>query len=70
MPIYVYHCADCQHEMEVLQPVSAPKPRACSSCGSLHLEKTFGAFGIRYNSSGFYSTDYKSKTAPSAPEVS
>ena len=66
MPLYDYRCSDCHQETEVLQSVSAPAPKACPHCGSPTLVKQLGSFGIRYNSSGFYSTDYKPKKAEAA----
>ena len=65
MPLYGYMCASCHQETEVLQSIGAPAPKACPHCGGGNLVKQLGSFGIRYGSSGFYSTDYKPKKTES-----
>ncbi len=38
MPLYEFHCAKCQHDVEVLVRNQTEKP-ACPDCGSEKLEK-------------------------------
>jgi putative FmdB family regulatory protein len=45
MPIYEYHCDDCEESFEVfVRSVSAPAHPACTRCGSVHVEKQITAF--------------------------
>ena len=37
MPLYSYHCSDCDNEFEIL--VGASETAACPSCGSIKLEQ-------------------------------
>ncbi|MGE9296647.1 MAG: FmdB family zinc ribbon protein [Puniceicoccales bacterium] len=43
MPIYEYHCPDCNHDAELLVRSSDEKP-VCPDCGSAKLEKQFSTF--------------------------
>lgn len=38
MPLYEYHCDDCQHDVEVLIRNSQEQPE-CPDCGSHQLQK-------------------------------
>ncbi|MCC6796118.1 MAG: zinc ribbon domain-containing protein [Candidatus Hydrogenedentes bacterium] len=63
MPTYTYQCQVCHVPTDVFHAMSA-KPRVkCSSCGSGKMQKLIGTgAGIIFKGSGFYETDYKSKT--------
>ncbi len=40
MPIYEYHCKDCQQPFEVfVRSISKPASAICPECGSEHVEK-------------------------------
>lgn len=60
MPIYEYVCADCGHEMEVLQKMSDEPLRVCPACQAESLKKKVSAAGFRLAGSGWYETDFKS----------
>jgi putative FmdB family regulatory protein len=63
MPTYDYRCAACGHALEVFQAISAAPKRKCPSCGRAKLERQIGAgAGFLFKGSGFYSTDYRSKS--------
>ncbi len=62
MPIYIYHCANCDHEFEHSQHFSDPHLKKCPRCGKLTLNKVFTPATIIYKGSGFYSTDHRSSS--------
>jgi putative FmdB family regulatory protein len=52
MPIYEYHCADCQVTFERLRPMSkADASTSCSSCGSSHTSRAISLFAAISKSS-------------------
>jgi putative FmdB family regulatory protein len=65
MPIYGYHCTQCEHEFEILQSMSAPPLTACPKCGG-PLRKLLYPVGVQFKGSGFYSTDYKTNGSGSS----
>ena len=46
MPIYEYHCGDCESRFEVLVMGSNPEPTACD-CGSPSIEKVYSTFSAQ-----------------------
>lgn len=57
MPIYVYRCSQCHHDVEKLQHVSDPPVLVCPRCGSETMHKVVSNVGIQFKGSGFYVTD-------------
>ncbi|WP_309384823.1 FmdB family zinc ribbon protein [Cerasicoccus frondis] len=43
MPIYEYHCPDCDSDHELLVRNSSEQPK-CPKCGGEHLHKQFSTF--------------------------
>ena len=71
MPIYVYHCEDCNRTHEIIQKFSDAPLGICPGCGG-PLHKTFSPeIGLSFKGSGFYITDYKNKASGTGakPEV-
>ena len=67
MPTYEYECQSCKHAFEALQTMTEPKLTQCPECGKDKLARLIGSgSGVIFKGSGFYETDYKKKTAPSA----
>jgi putative FmdB family regulatory protein len=64
MPIYEYRCKN-GHTFEVIQSMSDDPVEACEQCGA-PVERVFHPVAVHFKGSGFYSTDYKSKTKASA----
>ncbi len=60
MPIYEYRCAECGHELEKLQKISAAPLTDCPDCGKPALKKLVSAAGFRLKGGGWYETDFKS----------
>ncbi|MFT7558882.1 MAG: putative FmdB family regulatory protein [Flavobacteriales bacterium] len=59
MPIYEYACADCGHELEALQKMSAAPLIECPDCKASLLRKKISAAGFRLKGGGWYETDFK-----------
>ena len=60
MPIYEYRCTN-GHTFEVIQSMSDDPVETCEQCGA-PVERVFHPVAVHFKGSGFYSTDYKSKT--------
>jgi putative FmdB family regulatory protein len=58
VPIYGYRCANCGHQLEVMQKVSAEPLKVCPNCQEKLVKMVYPA-GVIFKGSGFYSTDYK-----------
>jgi putative FmdB family regulatory protein len=56
MPIYLFRCADCQAEIELLLPLGATSDRICAACGGA-LKHRFARIAVKYNDWGFGATD-------------
>ncbi|MBI5427204.1 MAG: zinc ribbon domain-containing protein [Nitrospinae bacterium] len=45
MPLYEYHCQDCQKDFTLLQSASVKKEETrCDECGSGNVERKFSTF--------------------------
>lgn len=63
MPTYDYQCQACGHEFEEFQMMSAKPLRKCPECKKLKLKRLIGTgAGVIFKGSGFYETDYRSKS--------
>ena len=63
MPTYDYVCQACEHEFELFQSITANPKRKCPECGRLKLRRLIGpGAAIVFKGSGFYQTDYRSKS--------
>ncbi len=62
MPIYEYECEKCGHHMEALQKISDPPINECECCHS-GLKKLISQSTFHLKGSGWYVTDYASKSA-------
>jgi len=65
MPLYEYRCKACGHRFEKIQSFSAPDEKECPVCKG-EVERLISAPAVQFKGSGFYSTDYPSKSS-SAP---
>ncbi|MCS7312563.1 MAG: zinc ribbon domain-containing protein [Acidobacteria bacterium] len=72
MPLYVYRCDSCGHEVERLQRFSDPPLTTCGRCGG-PLEKVLFPPGLQFKGTGWYVTDYArrgaSESGPSKSET-
>jgi putative FmdB family regulatory protein len=63
MPTYQYLCENCGYEFEQFQSITAKPLRKCPKCGKNSLSRLIGSgAGVIFKGSGFYETDYRSKS--------
>ena len=63
MPTYDYECEACNHRFEKFQPITSSPIRKCPKCGKRKVKRLIGTgAGIIFKGSGFYETDYRSKS--------
>ena len=66
MPVYVYHCGNCEYQFEQQQKFSDNPLKTCPNCGKSTLHKVYMPVGVIYKGSGFYSTDHRSNSGSSS----
>ncbi|MDH4200552.1 MAG: zinc ribbon domain-containing protein [Spirochaetia bacterium] len=66
MPTYDYKCPACSSKFEKFHGISENPEIACPECGKTAQKQIGGGAGIHFKGTGFYSTDYKSSSKPSA----
>lgn len=64
MPIYEYECQKCGHQTEILQKFSDPPVARCTECSG-KMKKFISQSTFHLKGSGWYVTDYASKSTPS-----
>ncbi len=70
MPTYDYLCGYCDHKWELFQPIKAKPVRKCPGCGKLKAKRVIGpGAGFIFKGSGFYQTDYRSKSYKEGAEA-
>jgi len=62
MPTYQYRCRKCGHEFEEFHGIRDAKPRKCPKCRSRADRVPAGGGGLLFKGTGFYITDYRSKS--------
>ena len=63
MPTYEYECQKCQKHHEVFQSITAKALTKCPHCKQGRLKRLLGTgSGFLFKGSGFYITDYRSKS--------
>jgi putative FmdB family regulatory protein len=65
MPLYEYQCTQCGERKEVLQKFSDPPYSHCPKCNGA-MKKLLSSPAIQFKGSGFYKTDYASKSSSSS----
>jgi putative FmdB family regulatory protein len=84
MPTYEYECGACGHRFEKFQSMNDKPVKKCPECGKAKSGRVIsGGAGVLFKGSGFYQTDYRSKSykeaakkdapkkeAPAAPSCS
>ena len=62
MPTYEYQCQKCKKRHEAFQSITAKPLTKCPKCSG-KLKRLMGSgSGFLFKGSGFYSTDYRSKS--------
>jgi putative FmdB family regulatory protein len=72
MPTYEYSCKKCGKTFDFFQPITAEAlkvcpPELCSKKGSVERQLGSGG-GVLFKGSGFYATDYRSKSYQEAQQ--
>lgn len=63
MPTYEYECGACGHRFEQYQSMVEKAIKKCPECGKAKAERLIsGGAGVLFKGSGFYQTDYRSKS--------
>jgi len=62
MPTYVYRCKKCKHRFELFHSISDETVKRCPRCRSKAERVPAAGAGILFKGSGFYITDYRSKS--------
>jgi putative FmdB family regulatory protein len=68
MPTYEYKCLSCEHNFEKFQPITSGTEFECPECGKPAKRQISMGGGIIFKGSGFYTTDYKNKSASKPSE--
>lgn len=69
VPIYEYKCEQCDHQLEILQKISADPVKTCPDCGQEGLRKLISAVAFRLKGGGWYETDFKDKPPKQAAKA-
>jgi putative FmdB family regulatory protein len=62
MPTYVYRCKKCKHTFELFHAITDESVKRCPKCRAKAERIPAGGAGILFKGSGFYITDYRSKS--------
>lgn len=62
MPTYVYRCKKCKHRFELFHGITDETVKRCPRCAAKAERVPAGGAGILFKGSGFYITDYRSKS--------
>jgi putative FmdB family regulatory protein len=69
VPLYEYRCKSCGHQFEKIQSFSAPEEKECPVCQG-PVERLLSAPAVQFKGSGWYVTDYASKSKGSSTKTS
>ncbi len=70
MPTYDYKCDACDHTWELFQSIKAEPEKKCPACKKKKARRLIGAgAGLIFKGSGFYLTDYRSKSYKDAAKA-
>jgi len=61
LPLYEYKCVKCGHRFEKIESVSASETKKCPRCRS-RAERQISSSSIQFKGSGWYATDYATKS--------
>ena len=61
MPTYNFKCTKCEHEFEVMLPMTHKKNPKCEKCKKKTEKLISGGAGVIFKGTGFYETDYRRK---------
>ena len=62
MPTYEYECNKCKKKFDLFQGITEPHVKKCPDCNGTVRRLISGGAGVIFKGSGFYATDYRSKS--------
>ena len=62
MPTYIYRCKKCKHRFELFHSIKDESVKRCPKCKGKAERVPAAGTGILFKGSGFYITDYRSKS--------
>jgi putative FmdB family regulatory protein len=62
VPLYEYECQKCGRRTEKIEKVSGPHLKKCPHCGG-PVERLLSPPAVQFKGTGWYVTDYASKSA-------
>ena len=62
MPTYVYRCKKCKHRFELFHSITDESVKRCPRCNGKAERVPAAGAGIIFKGSGFYITDYRSRS--------
>ena len=62
MPIYEYQCSNCHHTFDLIQKMSDEPVKLCPECSKDTAVRLVSAAGFQLKGTGWYETDFKTKT--------
>lgn len=62
MPIYEYQCTSCHHHFDLMQKINEKPAHQCPKCFDNSLIKLVSAAGFQLKGTGWYETDFKTKS--------
>ncbi len=69
MPTYDYKCQECGHQFEKFESITADPLKTCPECEG-EVKRLIGpGAGFIFKGSGFYITDYRSKSYTEAKKA-
>ncbi len=70
MPVYTYHCDNCDHVFDKQQSFTEEALKKCPACGKVKLHKVYKPAQVVFKGSGYYVTDSKGRAATLNPSKS
>ncbi|MBA2652226.1 MAG: zinc ribbon domain-containing protein [Tatlockia sp.] len=64
MPIYEYECKNCHHHFDLMQKIGEAAAKQCPKCLEETAIRLISAAGFQLKGSGWYATDFKTKSKP------
>lgn len=69
MPIYEYECTGCHHHFDLIQKMTEEPIKRCPQCAENKVIRLVSAAGFQLKGSGWYATDFKTKSASTEPST-
>ena len=69
MPIYEYHCENCDFKFELLKSINENQSADCPKCNRLAKRQVSLPGGLVFKGSGFYINDYSKKNEKASSNI-